>query len=68
MAQPAPHKSVALSEEQLMRSSGYVSRVSVAGIDQRRLPPPPEATGGAAGATPTGGGGGGGAAPMDVSA
>jgi DNA excision repair protein ERCC-2 len=54
MAQPAPaHKTVSLSETDLQRHSGYVSRVSVAGIDQRELPmlleaPPAASTAGGA--------------------
>jgi len=39
MAQPAlGHKNVSLSEHELFRSSGYVERISIAGIDQRQDP------------------------------
>ena len=40
MAQPAPgHRTVSLSEAELQRHHTYVSRVSVAGIDQRSVAP-----------------------------
>ena len=75
MAQPAPaHKNVSLSETELQRHSGYVSRVSTAGIDRRELaqgaaPAAARTTAGAGGPTPPPpppAAAAGGAAPMDI--
>ncbi len=50
MAQPVPAgRNVSMSEAELQRHPSYVSRVSIAGIDQRELPP--ALTAGAAPAT-----------------
>ena len=60
MAQPAPaHKNVSLAEAELVRHTSYVSRVSVAGIDQRVVElgeAVPAAAGAGAGAAAGGGG------------